>query len=190
MEETLVQKDSDCLKVVVYGPESTGKTTLAQQLAAYFNTQWVPEFARNYLQEKYDNCSEACEQEDLIPIAKGQIAAENRLAPKANRVLFIDTNVLQTYTYAQVYYEGFTSKVFEEVIKAHQYDLYLLTYIDTPWEEDDLRDKPQEREYMYKVFKASLEVNEKPYQVLKGTKQKRLEKAIAMVENLLKEHGK
>ena len=121
---------------------------------------------------------------------KGQIAAENRLAPKANRVLFIDTNVLQTYTYAQVYYEGFTSKVFEEVIKAHQYDLYLLTYIDTPWEEDDLRDKPQEREYMYKVFKASLEVNEKPYQVLKGTKQQRLEKAIAMVENLLKEHGK
>lgn len=190
MEETLVQKDSGCIKIVVYGPESTGKTTLARQLAAHFNTQWVPEFARDYLQEKYDNCSEACEQKDLVPIAKGQIASENRLASKANKVLFIDTNVLQTYTYAQVYYKGFTSKVFKEVIKAHKYDLYLLTYIDTPWVEDDLRDKPQERESMYKVFKASLDDNEQPYQVLKGTKQQRLKKAIVIVENLLKEYGK
>lgn len=190
MEETLVQKDSDCLKVVIYGPESTGKTTLAKQLAMYFNTQWVPEFARTYLQEKYDNCSEACEQKDLIPIAKGQIAAENRLAKQANRVLFVDTNVLQTYTYAQVYFEGFISKVFKEVIKTHHYDLYLLTYIDTPWEADDLRDKPKEREFMYEVFEASLKDNEQPYQVLKGTKQQRLQKAIALVENLLKEYGK
>ncbi|MDT0295254.1 ATP-binding protein [Mesonia ostreae] len=190
MEETLVQKDSDGLKIVVYGPESTGKTTLAIQLAKHFNTQWVPEFARDYLQEKYDNCSEACEQKDLIPIAKGQIASENRLAKKANKVLFVDTNVLQTYTYAKVYYEGFTSKVFEEIIKAHQYDLYLLTYIDTPWEEDDLRDKPEEREYMYEIFEASLKDNQQPYEVLKGTKQQRLQKAIAIVENLLKEYGK
>ena len=79
METNLQKQKSDCLRIVLYGPESSGKTTLAKALAKQFQTTWVPEFARNYLQEKWDQKKEVCSLEDLIIIAKGQINHENYL---------------------------------------------------------------------------------------------------------------
>ena len=69
MESYLQQKPSNCIKIVLFGPESTGKSTLAQELAKHYNTNFVKEFARNYLQEKWDNHKKVCALEDLIPIA-------------------------------------------------------------------------------------------------------------------------
>ena len=77
MEKTLVQITTDCVKVVLYGPESSGKSTLSQALADHYNTAYVPEYARLYLQDKWDRKSEICTQEDLIPITRGQIQLEN-----------------------------------------------------------------------------------------------------------------
>lgn len=80
MEEALKQDDINIIKVVLFGPESTGKTTLSKQLARHYNTVWAPEYAREYLQDKWNNERKTCEPKDLIPIAIGQMALENSLA--------------------------------------------------------------------------------------------------------------
>ena len=74
MEEKLKQIKSDCKKVVLYGPESTGKTTLSIELAKHFKTNWVPEYAREYLQNVWDNEKRICEPKDILPIAIGGTA--------------------------------------------------------------------------------------------------------------------
>ena len=82
MENKLKQEPSHCLKVVLFGPESTGKTTLSEQLASHYNSICVPEYAREYLQQKWNNERKTCEPQDLLPIAIGQIKSENKLAKK------------------------------------------------------------------------------------------------------------
>ena len=82
MEENLKQLSSSLVKVVMFGPESTGKTTLAKALAEHYNTQWVPEYAREYLEEKLKKTGEICAPEDIYPIALGQIKLENQAIKK------------------------------------------------------------------------------------------------------------
>jgi len=77
MEEKYKQQASDLLKVVLFGPESTGKTTLSKQLARHYNTVWVPEYAREYLQKKWNSEQKICELDDLLPIAAGQRTRTN-----------------------------------------------------------------------------------------------------------------
>lgn len=89
MEKNLKQVKSDCLKVVLYGPESSGKTTLSRELAKYYNTIWIEEFAREYLQEKWNKENKACELKDMLPIAIGQIKLENEFSKKTNKILFV-----------------------------------------------------------------------------------------------------
>ena len=84
MEENLKQQPSSIIKIALYGPECTGKTTLAKQLAEHFNTVWIPEFARDYLQQKWNNDKQICQKEDLLPIAIGQTKLENEALSKAN----------------------------------------------------------------------------------------------------------
>ena len=93
MEKSLQQQETDCLRIVLYGPESTGKTTLAIELAKKFNTSFVPEFAREYLQEKWNKHGEKCNLDDLLEIVKGQILNENLAIKKANDFIFCDTNI-------------------------------------------------------------------------------------------------
>ena len=73
MEEKLRQKPINIVKVVLFGPESTGKTTLSKQLSKHYNTVWAPEYAREYLQKKWNNERKTCELHDILPIAIGQI---------------------------------------------------------------------------------------------------------------------
>ena len=100
MEKDLKQLNSDIIKVVINGPESTGKTTLTKQLAEYFNIEYVPEFARDYLQEKWDLKKEVCSKEDLLVIVKEQLNLENELSSKANKVLLLDTNIITTVNWS------------------------------------------------------------------------------------------
>lgn len=185
MEETLKQIPSDVVKIVLFGPESTGKTTLSQQLASYYNTLWVPEYAREYLQDKWDREQKTCEPHDLLPIAEGQIRLENEYTEKVKDLLICDTDLLETKVYSEAYYLGYTDPILEKYALENQYDLYLLTYIDTPWVKDDLRDKPDEREKMYLYFKDTLEKYNRNFVILKGEPEKRLKIAIKHIDQIL-----
>ncbi len=185
MEKKLKQEKSNCIKVVLFGPESTGKTTLAKQLARHYNSVWVPEYARQYLQKKWNNERKTCEQSDLLPIAIGQMKLENTSAQKTDSVLICDTDLLETKVYSEEYYSGKCDPLLDKYAVENTYDLYLLTYIDTPWEADDLRDKPEEREEMFAAFEKALQNNNRPYIILKGDKKERLEKAVNHIDEIL-----
>lgn len=185
MEENLKQQHTEIIKIAMYGPESTGKTTLASQLAEEFQTIWIPEFARNYLQEKWDAKQEICSPEDLIPIAIGQTQLENEALQKANNYLFCDTNLLVTKVFSEVYY-GSSDAVLQKAAKKHKYDLFFLTDVDVPWEADDLRDKPDDRENTLAIFEKALIDYKKPYIKLSGSKEERLEKAVKIIKDLTK----
>ena len=185
MEKKLIQKPTNLVKVVLCGPESTGKTTLSRQLARHYNTVCAPEFARTYLQKKWNNERKICEKEDLIPIAIGQMKIENKLAKKADKILICDTDLLETKVYSEEYYEGFVEDDLNIAATKNQYDLYLLTYIDTPWEEDDLRDRPELRLEMFTAFEKALIENKRPYILLKGDKETRLKNAVKAIDKLV-----
>ena len=185
MEEKLKQKPINIVKIVLFGPESTGKTTLSKHLARYYNTVWAPEFAREYLQKKWNNERKTCEAKDLLPIAIGQMKLENKLAKKADKVLICDTDLLETKVYSQEFYGGFVDEKLDEAAKTNKYDLYLLTYIDTPWEEDDLRDRPEQRLEMFNAFEKALKEHNCNYILLKGDKETRLKKATQAIDNII-----
>lgn len=189
MEKVLTQQPANCIKIVLFGPESTGKTTLSQQLARHYHSVWVPEYARDYLQNKWNNERKTCEPKDLLPIAIGQMALENNLAQKTDSVLICDTDLLETKVYSEAYYSGICDPSLEKYALKNIYDLYFLTYIDTSWEADDLRDKPEEREAMFKAFESALIKHKKPYVLLKGDKKTRLELAIKHIDLLLEKFG-
>lgn len=185
MEEDFKQHPTDLIKVVLFGPESTGKTTLSRDLAEHYKTEWVPEYAREYLQVKWDREGIICEVEDLIPIAKGQIRLENELSKKAEKLLICDTDLLETKVYSEEYYDGFTHPMLDKYARLNKYDLYLLAFIDVPWEEDDLRDRPHQREQMFQAFEQALIDHQCNYVILKGDRKTRMRKAIAEIDKLL-----
>ena len=187
MEKKLRQKPINLVKVVLFGPESSGKTTLSRQLARHYNTVWAPEFAREYLQKKWNNERKTCEAEDLIPIAIGQMKLENKLATRADKILICDTDLLETKVYSEEFYGGFVDEALNKAADENMYDLYLLTYIDTPWEEDDLRDRPEQRLEMFNAFESALIKHKKPYLLLKGDRDSRLKIAIKAIDKIISE---
>ncbi len=193
MEEIAGQLNTDILRVVLFGPESTGKTTLSRQLAAHYKVPWVAEYAREFLQAKYDATREVCNFEDLLPIAKGQMELENQAAIKAKNsavpLIICDTDLLETQVYSEIYFNDKVDPILAKAARSNQYDLYLLTYIDTPWEPDDLRDKPHEREALFERFKVKLQNNSLPFSTLKGDKTVRFHQAIGEIDTLLKTHA-
>jgi NadR type nicotinamide-nucleotide adenylyltransferase len=186
MENTFNQHPSDCIKVVLFGPESTGKSTLTEALAKHYQTTFVPEYAREFLQHKWNHKRQTCAKEDLIPIAEGQMKLENELALLANKVLICDTDLLQTQVYSEVYYDGYCDPSIRASAKKNSYDLYFLCDIDVPWVADDLRDKPDERELMFNAFEAALKLHQRPYVKLNGSKNHRFKTAKQHIDQLIK----
>lgn len=175
-------------KIVLYGPESTGKSTLAEALAKHYNTCWVPEFARGYLdfkREVYDpfgrKSNEICQPQDIPHIVIGQIVSEESFASQSNTYLFCDTNPLQTEVYNQYYYHRKDAWL-EDIISTRHYDLYLLLDIDIPWVEDPLRDRPNDRGLLYSIFEQELLNRNLPYKKISGNEEERLKAAIECVE--------
>lgn len=171
------------LKVVVIGPESTGKSTLSEQLAAHYQTVWVQEFARHYLEE----LPRPYEQQDLLTIAEGQLALEDKQATQANRLLVCDTDLHVIKVWSEHKYGTCDPRILEQIAN-RPYDLYLLTYIDIPWEEDPQREYPDPamREYFYNIYKDLVAASGVPWVEIKGSFEERKSLAVAAVDNLLK----
>lgn len=184
MEKTIRQIENNLIKIVIYGPESTGKTTLAKGLAEVFQTCWNPEYAREYLQNKWDSEQKTCEPKDLLPIAKGQLHLENEHAKNAHKILFCDTDVFLTHVFEALYYET-TDVELKLLADNQQADLYLLTDIDLKWMPDDLRDRPEKRNETLAFFENQLIKHQKTYVKISGKGEHRLLNATKVVEHYL-----
>jgi NadR type nicotinamide-nucleotide adenylyltransferase len=185
MEKSTEKQGRSRIKIVVFGPESTGKTTLAKQLAAHYDATLVPEFARMYAEEKLKK-GEELTAEDVIPIAKGQLRLECRA--EKNRLLICDTDILETLTYARIYYPEFRSEILQKYVAKNNANFYFLTYIDTPWEMDGIRDLPHKREAAFSEFQQTLKTYNQPYLLLQGDQETRFQKAVATIDKLLHAH--
>ena len=174
-----------CLKIVLFGPESSGKTTLANHLAAYYKTNCVPEFARDYLQKKWDRNNEVCSLEDLPIIIEGQKSLENKLIKNSNKIIFCDTNVVVTQIWSQTHFNGYCSSKILKAAKHSKYDYYLLTDVDIPWQNDYLRDRPNDREKMLNVFKEVLDLYDFPYKLISGDVTTRIKTSVEIIDELI-----
>jgi len=167
-------------KIAILGAESTGKTTLCRDLAAHFGSLWVPEYMRTYLQAKWDNEQLTCTWDDLLPIAQGQIALENKLAIQVseiadnNHYLFCDTSLFELMAYSNWYYDDCPAALTHAAL-AHHYDLILLTEVDTPWVADDLRDSPHQRDEISDYFASQLTHHNKPFHRIGGDRDERVQ---------------
>lgn len=181
MEENLSQTATDICRVAFIGAECTGKTTLCNILSQHFETQWVEEYMRIYLQKKWDTTQTTCTWEDLLPIAIGQMSLENKQLQQAKRFLFCDTNLLEIVIYSYIYYGKCPFEIEVSALKSN-YDFIFLTDIDVPWQADDLRDKPNERQEVLDFFKKYLSEKDIPYIFLSGTQTERFEKVISIID--------
>ncbi len=168
-------------KVAVIGPECTGKSELAESLAKQFNTSWVPEYARGYI----DNLIRPYEQRDLLAIAHGQMRIEDEWARGSNTVVFCDTNLYVIKIWSEFKF-GICDEAILRQIESRKYDLYLLTYIDVPWQDDPQREHPDKREQLYQRYLEEMRNQPVPFVEIKGERESRIKAAIDAVENLLK----
>lgn len=169
-------------RVCLTGSESTGKTTLAADLAAHFRTTWNPEYARDYLDAKPTPLDAA----DIEPIARGQIASEEQAAREANRVLILDTDLTSTVVYAKHYY-GFCPEWIERAAADRRADVYLLMDTDTLWVADPQRDRPRMRDHMQNLFRRELKIKNSSYVNICGMWSDRRERAVTVIDALLAE---
>jgi nicotinamide riboside kinase len=189
-------------KIVVLGPESTGKSTLCEQLSQHYNTAWVPEYAREYLLTH----GKAYQYADLSTIAQGQLALEERFVAEITGrnysegpqkylsgkkddpiPLFIDTNMIVMQVWGEFVFEKCEPWILDQVVSRH-YDGYLLCQTDLPWTPDELREYPDliSREKLYRMYKDCMINQHTPWTEISGMADLRLKRAIEAVDKLLK----
>jgi NadR type nicotinamide-nucleotide adenylyltransferase len=169
-------------RVCIFGPESTGKSTLAQNLARHFNTLAVPEYARTYIESTGRDIDAA----DMLNIARAQVASEDAAARDANRVLFCDSDLVTSFLWSGRLVGTIPQWLRNEANRRH-YDLYLLTDIDVPFVDDVHRYIPKERQAFLDRCIFELESRHRPFVQVKGGWGERFDTAVAAVEQLLKQ---
>lgn len=169
------------LKIAIVGPESTGKSTMSAYLAEHYHTVWVPEFARDYCAALTGPAT----MEDEVNMFYGQIALEKEYLPKANGVLICDTTFITIKIWSDAFF-GYTPQAVLDELHKHHYDLYLLLNIDLPWQDDPLRDFPNQREHFMDVWHKELQALNANYVTISGTGDERYQKAVAVINGFLK----
>jgi len=180
------------IKVVVIGPESTGKSSLCEQLANHYNTEWVKEYAREYLLTNGTEYS----YDDLLEIAKGQFALENAAielvenkttnisaSNSTSQIILLDTNMYVLKVWCEFVFEKCHPWILNQIVE-NSYDLYLLCDVDLPWVKDELREYPdlEIREKLYHHYKDLLVNQSTPWVNISGNYQQRLENAINAID--------
>jgi HTH-type transcriptional regulator, transcriptional repressor of NAD biosynthesis genes len=167
-------------RIVLTGPESTGKTTLTEKLAIHYKTSWAKEFGRDYFVEKEGNLN----IEDITNIAIGQVSLEETAIKNSNRIAFFDTDLIVTQIWSEIYFQECPQKVIEMTYQ-RDYDLYLLMDIDIPWEDDGTREFPNLRQWHFDRIKTELENRGLKYIVISGDFEERFKLCIEAVESIL-----
>jgi len=171
-------------RVCLFGPESTGKSTLAAALAHHYDTVYVAEYARGLLDFKGGRC----DPEDIPLIARGQIAGEEALARQAQRLLFCDTDPLTTVIWSEWLF-GECPKWIREEAAARRYHLTLLLDIDVPWVDDSQRFLKDRRGEFIDRCRNALETHGRPYVTIRGDWEARFSGASEAVDRLLTGSG-
>lgn len=178
-------------KIVIIGPESTGKSSLCDKLAEHYGTIWCREYAREYLLEHGTDYS----YDDLLTIAKGQLRLEDIAAgnvssmkeedSNAASLLFIDTNMYVLKVWCEFVFNNCHEWIIEQIIH-RKYDLYLLCNIDLPWVKDELREYPdlETRERLYNIYKDIMINQDVPWVDINGDYEERFERAKEAVDKL------
>lgn len=164
-------------RICIIGPESTGKSELCAQLAAHYDTHFVPEFARDYLIEKNNEYT----KEDLFYIASEQLKLEQELSISANRFLFVDNDFINIKIWMQEVFHV-EEEYINHLVRSHVYDLYLLCDIDIPWQADILRQNEHNRVYLYNRFYEELVIHNFPHEKIAGLGLHRLMQAIQKID--------
>jgi NadR type nicotinamide-nucleotide adenylyltransferase len=179
-------------KIVIVGPESTGKSTLSENLANHFKTEWVREYAREYLDKNGTDYS----FENLYDIAQGQLAGEdaalehlqeNNLNNTQNTIpLIIDTDMYVIKVWSEFVFNKCDNRVLSE-IATRKYDGYILCNTDVPWVQDNMREYPDliTREKLFYYYKEELSEQKTPWIIITGNYEERTQQAINFVASLL-----
>ncbi len=168
-------------RIVIIGPESTGKSTLCQQLAAHYYTVWCPEFAREYLLEKGMNYT----YDDLAKIAQGQIKLEEiGDAEVKNNFYFIDTDMYVMKVWYEVAFNNCPTWILKKIARTHC-DLYLLCDVDLPWIKDELREYPNlaMRQKLFKMYKDIMINSGVRWVQISGANAQRLQMAVKSIND-------
>lgn len=167
-------------KVAVVGPECTGKSDLSEFLASHYNTEWVPEYARGYL----DNLVRPYEQHDLLTIAHGQLRLEDKYENTCSELMICDTNLYVIKVWSEFKFGSCHPEILR-YIASRKYDLYLLTQIDLPWVADPLREHPEKREELYAIYLKEMKNQPVPCVEIKGPREQRRRIAVDAIDKIL-----
>lgn len=179
-------------KVVIIGPESTGKSTLCRELAKHYKTLWVPEYAREFLLKKENHY----DYDDLLTIAKNQLLQEDQYAEKlkaqqkkhstslSSSMLFIDTDMYVMKVWCEFVFGECHPWILEKIAE-RKYDFYLLCNTDLPWVKDELREYPdlEIRQRLFSIYKDIMVNQSTPWVLISGNNEQRLESAIREIDN-------
>lgn len=171
-------------KIVVIGPESTGKSSLCQQLSDYYKTSWVKEYAREYLWKNGKDYTIV----DLDDIAKGQIEHEDLIVDQLSpdkKMIFIDTDMYVMKVWSEFVFNACNHLILNQIV-SRQYDLYLLCTPDIAWVSDELREYPDvhTREKLFHYYKDAMIHQHTPWVTIHGNYEERLQQAIDAVDSL------
>lgn len=171
-------------RICIFGPESTGKSTLAAALARHYGTIAVPEYARTLIEWRKGELAES----DLECIARGQIASEEALARQATHLLVCDTDVLTTRIWSEIMFDRCAPWIAAQA-RARSYDLTLLLDVDVPWIDDIVRYLPDDRRSFFDRCERMLRDAGRPYVVIRGDWDARWASAVAAVDRLCAQTG-
>ncbi|MFC1859834.1 AAA family ATPase [Thermodesulfobacteriota bacterium] len=170
-------------RVVIIGAECTGKTTLARLLAKHYGTVWLPEYGREYIQNKQSDP----EPEDIPNIARRHLANEDALVREADRLIICDTDMIVTSVLSEYYFEKCPEWI-KRASYERRYDLYLLTDTDIPWQADPFqREGPHIRGMLHKRFFEELKNRKVPFVLISGPLEKRIKTAAAAIDRLFED---
>ncbi len=166
-------------RVILTGAESTGKSSLAKQLALYYHTVYMPEYARTYI----ENLNRDYNYEDVVHIAEMQIQFEQAFLLKANKYLFIDTGLIITKVWFQEVFQKYPDWLDDAILKSLP-DFYLVCDIDLPWKEDLVRENGTLEKRKYLMGRYIDEIKKYPvkYEIVGGQENERLQNAIKIIE--------